>query len=111
MFRWDIVLTPFPFSDLSGQKVRPALVLFVDEKQGDMVVAFLTSKVRRTGEYDVSVLKSEENGLRADSILCLSKLSTLDTRCAIGRIGTIEDQYRKKIHQNLHQIFGMIDPE
>lgn len=106
MNRWDIVLTPFPFSDLSGQKVRPALVLFVDEDQGDMIVAFLTSSTTRKSIYDVSIAISDCNGLRVNSLLRLAKLSTLDTKCAIGRLGTIEFQYREEIHRKLHHILG-----
>lgn len=106
MNRWDIVLTPFPFSDLSGQKVRPALVLFADEAQGDMIVAFLTSNTAKKNLYDVAVTMSECNGLRVNSLLRLSKLATLDTKCAIGRLGTIEFHHRKEIHEKLHRILG-----
>lgn len=109
MRRWEIVLIPFPFSDLSGQKVRPALVLFVDEAQGDILVAFLTSNVVEKDVYGVSIEKSDENGLRIDSILRLSKLATLDAKCAIGRIGTLEGRYRKEIHKRLHEILGFED--
>ncbi len=106
MRRWDIVLTPFPFSDLSGQRVRPAVVLFVSEKRGDMIIAFLTSNLLRKSLYDVSVSKSVENGLRINSVLCLSKLSTLDTKCAIGKLGVLEPRYRKEVHARLHELLG-----
>ncbi len=109
MRRWDIILTPFPFSDLSGQKVRPALVLFVSEKRGDMIIAFLTSNLFRRSMHDVSVSQSKENGLRIDSVLCLTKLSTLDTKCAIGKLGTLEPRYRKEVHARLHELLGFDD--
>jgi mRNA interferase MazF len=38
-----IVLIPFPFTDLTAAKLRPALVLFEGER--DIVVAFISSKV------------------------------------------------------------------
>ena len=38
-----IVLVPFPFTDLTTTKLRPALVLFEGEQ--DVVVAFISSRV------------------------------------------------------------------
>lgn len=38
-----IVLVPFPFTDLSASKLRPALVLY--EGYRDVVVAFISSKI------------------------------------------------------------------
>lgn len=45
----DIVLVPFPFSDLSGQKVRPVLILSNDtynQQSADVVVCGLTTNLR-----------------------------------------------------------------
>ncbi len=38
-----IVLVPFPFTDLTAVKLRPALVLFEGER--DVVVAFMSSRI------------------------------------------------------------------
>jgi mRNA interferase MazF len=40
-----IILIPFPFTNLTATKLRPALVLFEGER--DVVVAFISSKVPR----------------------------------------------------------------
>ena len=41
MKRGTVVLTPFPFTDLSGQKVRPALVVSRSDRPGsDVLLAF-----------------------------------------------------------------------
>jgi mRNA interferase MazF len=46
--RGDVVLVLFPFTDLSGQKRRPALV--VGRVSGDdLIVAFVTSRILTTG--------------------------------------------------------------
>jgi mRNA interferase MazF len=39
----DVVLIPFPFADLSGQKVRPAVVVSADPQGTELIVAFITS--------------------------------------------------------------------
>lgn len=41
--RRQVVLLPFPFSDLSAQKLRPALVL-ADAGKGDWLLCQITSK-------------------------------------------------------------------
>jgi mRNA interferase MazF len=44
----DVVLVPFPFTDLTAIKQRPALVLSPDrlnQKRPDLVVAAITSQV------------------------------------------------------------------
>jgi mRNA interferase MazF len=38
-----IVLVPFPFTDLTAGKLRPALVIY--EREKDVVMAFISSKI------------------------------------------------------------------
>ncbi len=79
----EIVLVPkgglsplkFPFTDLSGSKLRPALILY--DSGSDVIVAFISSVIREKGENEVKVLKSEINGLKVDSIIRVDKIATL----------------------------------
>jgi mRNA interferase MazF len=49
-----IVLIPFPFTDLVGSKVRPALILN-SNLSSDVIVTFISSKNGKTKPFEVSI--------------------------------------------------------
>jgi len=55
----DIVIVPFPFSDLSNSKRRPALVL-VDFKGNDLILCQITSQTV-SDEMSVFIDIADEN--------------------------------------------------
>lgn len=106
MSKGDIILVPFPFTDLSDQKVRPALVLASEPKGEDCIVAFLSSvKQKRVLRFDVAVPPSETNGLKVPSVIKVNKIATLQKKIAIGELGTLETTYLKEVDRKLRQLF------
>jgi len=79
----DVVLVPFPFTDLSAIKQRPALVLSPDRSnkvRPDLVVAAITSQIPTIpGDDEVLLSGNElkETGLPKPSIIKLSKIFTI----------------------------------
>lgn len=59
--RGEIILVPFPFSDLSSAKVRPALVL-VDQEFQDILVTPLSSQIEKRA-YEIELKDSDYQGL------------------------------------------------
>lgn len=75
--RGDIVLVPFPFTDLSGQKVRPALIISPDPVGNDVLLAFISSVIPTTPEATDYVLDTThsafpQTGLKAVSVFRMS---------------------------------------
>jgi len=101
----DIVLIPFPFTDLSGAKLRPALVFHV--YRDDLIVIFISSIVKNAGDCDMPIPKSEENGLKTDSILKLNKIVTLDQTLILGKIGKLEKDILAKANAKLFKMLSL----
>ncbi len=103
MKKGDVVLIKFPFTDLTGNKLRPALVLF--DSADDVVVSFITTVFPERFIGDVTLIKSEQNGLKKDSILRLSKLATLSKNLLAGRLGVVSQEELKAVNRGLRDIF------
>jgi mRNA interferase MazF len=83
----SIVLTRFPFTDLSGDKRRPALVVSRDnDRRSDLVVCFITS-IPRTGPDIAPLAATTGTGLKVPSAVRFDKLATLDRSIIVGRLG------------------------
>jgi len=102
-----VILVPFPFTDLSGSKVRPAIIVSNREVGSDIVVVFLTSKKAFKGKYLVSISPNKDNGLKAKSKIVCFKLATLDTKIVLGELGTVSTKEQKQIDTHLKKIFGL----
>lgn len=95
--RGDIVLVPFPFTDLSATKRRPAVVLWADPSRADFLLAFISSQRIRGGEIGaVPLLPTHPEfsftGLVAPSMVRTTKLVTLSgalLRRWLGRLGPL----------------------
>jgi mRNA interferase MazF len=90
MRKGDIVLVPFPFSDLTGNKNRPALVLIASES--DVTLSFITTQLKWREENDILISPSDQNGLKRSSLIRLSKLITLDKNLILGRLGSVSPE-------------------
>ncbi|MBN2416541.1 type II toxin-antitoxin system PemK/MazF family toxin [bacterium] len=89
--KWTIVLVPFPFSDLSTTKKRPALVVSPDEYNtySDAVIAFITSNLdvkHRLGDYLIQ--NWHEAHLPKPSMIRM-KFATIDNKMIIKQIGRL----------------------
>jgi len=95
------VLVPFPFTDLTLAKLRPALVIYEGEK--DVVMAFISSKVpSELSDVDVLVTKNRiETGLKVDSVIKLDKIATVLKDLIVGELGQLDEELRQEVNQKL----------
>ena len=105
--RGDVVLIPFPFTDLSGQKIRPAVILSAYNKEVDIIVVFITSKHKSTKDFIVPVKPTAQNGIKVSSVIMCDKISTLDRKMIIGSIGTLEPDLQNRVDQKVAKALGL----
>lgn len=95
MDRGTIVLTKFPFTDLSATKRRPALILSPNNPTDpDVIVAFISSVVPATSSTTDFVLEISHpdfigTGLNKTSVFKMDKLATLDKAIFTGELGEV----------------------
>ncbi|MBU4537865.1 MAG: type II toxin-antitoxin system PemK/MazF family toxin [Weeksellaceae bacterium] len=105
MNKGDIVLIPFPFTDLSGNKLRPAVVLYSNEL--DVTVSFITSNLRLKNEYDLEIKKSKYNFLKVDSVLKTSKIATLNKDLVVGMLGVLNAHEISQMNEKLKELLKL----
>lgn len=106
MRKGDVVLVPFPFTDLSGVKVRPAVVA-ADLGGDDVILCQVTSRFRDDG-YTIALSDSDfvEGKLDRDSLIRVNKVFTMDRRKIIVVIGKLSPSKRAEVCSKLVDIFN-----
>ena len=109
--RGDVVLTLFPFTDLSGAKLRPAVVIGRPTTD-DLVLAFVTSQVAMADPHTSHLLEPSDRefastGLRGASLIRLNKIATLNRPLVRRRLGRIGPLTGEAISERLRYVFEL----
>jgi len=108
-----VVLVSFPFDDLSGTKVRPAVCLTEPVGvHGHVVLAFITSQpasepLESDVTFNTTDLDFPNTGLRVSSTLRLHRLVTLTSSVLRRELGTIGAARQHEIASKLQRLFGL----
>jgi mRNA interferase MazF len=105
----DVVLVPFPFTDQTGSKKRPAVIVSSAEDQAqrrDLVIMAITSQIRPRpafGEFLVGEWKKA--GLLAPSAV-KPVLATIEKGLVLKRLGQLQPPDIRSPRTSLRQILG-----
>jgi mRNA interferase MazF len=113
MTKNKIVLVPFPFDDLSTDKVRPAICL--TDPIGihrHVVLAFITSRIADKpllSDFVINVNDPEfvKTGLRVSSMVQLHRLLTVTTSLFRRELGTVSSSMETQINNRLRTLFKL----
>ena len=105
-----IVLIPFPFTDLSSSKVRPALIVSKENQSEDIVVSFITSGQQNNSKSNFLIQESDayfqQTGLKTKSIVRYDKIATLSKKIVLGELGKIPKKILKQHKEIFYKNFG-----
>ena len=97
----DILLVPFPFSDQSGRKVRPVIVVsndnYNDKSEDFLVVGVTTNPMRNRYSIDLHNNDLEQGRLISECLIKVDNLLKIDKSLVIKKIGTVKGELFQKI--------------
>jgi mRNA interferase MazF len=93
----EVVIIPFPQTDLTAGKRRPALVL-VSLKGDDLILSQITSKARFDG-YSIVLNASDfqTGSLQVDSFVRPQRLFTVDRNVIIRSVGRVKQEKLEQV--------------
>lgn len=107
--RGRVVLVPFPFTDLSGMRNRPAVVVSSDDYNHattDLIIAQITGNIAggRTGDHLIADWQNA--GLKAPSVV-RAKLVTLASSRVRRSIGQLPAADLQAVETNLRTVLQL----
>ncbi|HEV7379400.1 MAG TPA: type II toxin-antitoxin system PemK/MazF family toxin [Dyadobacter sp.] len=106
MAKGDIVLLSFPFTDMSGGKLRPAIILA--ETVLDITACFITSQIGWQEATDVLLSPNTTNGLTKTSLVRTNKIATLDRSLVQGLLGKLSHIDLTELNLKLKILFQLL---
>ena len=109
--RGDIVLVPFPFTDLTSAKVRPAVIVNVVGE--DLLVAFISSVIfsSHPGPTDFVLPETHpdfsKTGLKRAGTFKLAKLLCLHQSLTLRRLGHVSPAIQRELDVKLAKAVGI----
>lgn len=87
----DIILLPFPFTDLSNVKVRPAVfVTYTEDVFKDIVICAISSVIPEVlTNNELLIIPSPINNLRSKSIIKIDRIATIKQNHIIQKLGNL----------------------
>lgn len=107
-----IVLIPFPFTDLSATKLRPALIISKNSSPfEDIILAFISSKtssVKNKEDFLLNINHKDfkATGLKTASVFKFGKIATLNKKLLVGELGKISPPLIKAMKKSFEAVFG-----
>lgn len=110
--RGDVVLIPFPYTDLSATKTRPAVIVSSQVyhlARPELLLAYISSQVAKADpQIDHVLVDWKAAGLLSPSFV-RPKLATIEPYLIIRQVGTLSTQDMLAVDRCLRRAMGLIE--
>ncbi|MBN1416739.1 MAG: type II toxin-antitoxin system PemK/MazF family toxin [Bacteroidales bacterium] len=69
--------------------------------EDNVTVCFITTQLKWQTEFDILISPDDLVGLKKPSLICLSKITTLDKDLVLGKLGILDKRCMKIVNTNL----------
>ncbi|MDQ2921886.1 MAG: type II toxin-antitoxin system PemK/MazF family toxin [Acidobacteriota bacterium] len=103
----DVVVLPFPQTDLRAGKRRPALVV-ADLTGDDLILCQITSQSRRDDSYSIPLASAdfERGRLNVDSIIRTNRLFTVEQSIVIYSAAKVKMSKLNEVRAKIRELFA-----
>lgn len=105
----DVLLVPFPFTDQTGTKKRPAVVVnskIFKQRHNDLVLMAITSQIRKPLNFgEIEIIEWQKAGLLKPSII-KPVFTTVEESIVKKQLGSLEASDENNLRNIIQQILG-----
>jgi mRNA interferase MazF len=105
----DVIVVPFPFTDQTTIKRRPAVVISSERynlERPDLILMAITSQVRPTATVgEVAVVQWQAAGLLKPSVI-KPLITTIEATLVIRKLGALVADDQKSLRQAVAAVIG-----
>lgn len=101
-----LFLVPFPFTDQTTTKKRPAIVVSsqtYNSERPDVIIMAVTSQIRPTNSFDIPVTDWQTAGLIKPSVV-KPVIATIEKTLVIKQLGRLNEKDKKTLAESLKSI-------
>jgi len=106
--RGDVVLVPFPFTDLKSAKARPAVVMndqSYEAASGNLILIMITSQAQKF-VTDYALADWAAAGLKKPSVVRI-KIATISTALVLLKVGQITQNDLPHVEAQIRRVLNL----
>jgi mRNA interferase MazF len=105
----DVVLVPFPFTDQSGTKKRPAVIVSsngYNTNRRDLIIMAITSKIRQPAGFGEALIADWQGAKLLKPSLLKPVFTTIEQALVVRTMGALSGADLRTLREAISQVIG-----